>query len=248
MKFFITGGSRGLGKAIVLQAVEEGHDVAFTYISNKKAANDVLAEAKDIRSESKINSYQLNVSKSVQVEEVVSQILDDFEYIDVLVNNAGVTRDNLVASMTDEEWDEVIQINLTGPFYMCRQILPIMMARKFGRIINISSIQYRGGKGQANYSASKAGLNGFTQSLAKEYGRRGINSNVVVPGFFESDMTVESMPQEQKDLWNKHCPLPEGRMGKPVELAKVVIFLASDGGNFINGEIINVTGGLLSSL
>ncbi len=248
MNYFITGGSRGLGKAIVLQAVEEGHNVAFSYVNNIEAANKVISQAKEIRSESRVLSYQLDVTNSTQVEAVVYEILDEFENIDVVVNNAGINQDNLVANMSDEEWNAVISANLTGPFYVCRQVLPSMLSRRFGRIINISSLQCRGGKGQANYAASKAGLNGFTQSLAKEYGRKGINSNVVVPGFFKTDMTEDTMPQHQKDYWAKFCPQPDGRMGELPELGKVVTFLASEGGNYINGEIINVSGGIFMTL
>ena len=248
MNFIVTGGSRGLGKAIVLQAVKEGHNVAFTYVNNAQSSNNVISEAQNINSDCKALSYQLDVGNSLRVEDVIDKIILDFDRIDVLVNNAGINKDNLAVSITDEEWDEVLKTNLTGPFYLCRQVLPIMLSQRFGRIINISSLQFRGGRGQANYAASKAGLNGLTQTLAKEYGKRGINSNVVVPGFFETDMTKETMPQEQREMWKNYCPHPGGGVGNPAELGKVVTFLASEGGNYINGEIINVTGGILGTL
>jgi len=163
--------------------------------------------------------------------------------MEVIVNCAGVNRDNLVVAMGDDEWREVLATNLDGPFYVCRQFLNTLMANRFGRIINISSIQHNGGTGQANYAAAKAGLHGLTKTLAKEYGRRGITANVVVPGFFDTDMTRETMPQVNKDYWKQYCPMPKGRMGKVEELAAVVDFLAQRD-SFINGEVINVTGGL----
>ena len=244
MYWFVTGGSRGIGAGIVLEAIEQGHDVAFTYVRNADAAEATIAKAKEIRPDCQIKAYQLQVADGAQIEKVADQVLEDFETIHVVVNSAGVNRDNLVVSMADEEWDEVIATNLTGPFKIIRQFLPTLMANRFGRIINISSIQNNGGTGQANYSASKAGLHGLTKTLSKEYGRRGITSNVVVPGFFDTDMTRETMPDIAKQYWKQNCPVPKGRMGEISELAKTVAFLASEGAAFINGEVVNVTGGL----
>ena len=248
LTYFVTGGSRGLGAGIVAQALAEGHDVAFSYVNNKEAADGVVRQARASRPDRRCKAYRLDVSRSAEVETVIDRVLDDFDHIDVLVNNAGINRNNLVASMTDEEWEEVIRTNLSGPFYVCRQVLPTMLSRRFGRIINISSIQIDGGSGAANYAASKSGLHGFTRSLAKEYGRRGINSNVVVPGFFETDMTQETMAPQLKEFWNMFCPVPGGRMGKSHELARVVTFLASEGADYINGQVIHVTGGLDTSI
>jgi NAD(P)-dependent dehydrogenase (short-subunit alcohol dehydrogenase family) len=244
MFWFVTGGSRGIGAGIVLQAIEQGHDVAFTYVRNELAAAQVVAKAQEIRPGCVCKAYQMQVADADSVEKVADQVLEDFETMEVIVNCAGVNRDNLVVSMADEEWDEVIATNLTGPFYVIRQFLPTLMANRFGRIINISSIQNNGGTGQANYAASKAGLHGLTKTLAKEYGRRGITSNVVVPGFFDTDMTRESMPDIAKQYWKQNCPVPKGRMGEISELASTVSFLASKGAAFVNGEVINVTGGL----
>lgn len=244
MNYFVTGGSRGIGAGIVLQAIEQGHDVAFAYARNKDAADTVVARAKELRPDAKCVGYQMNVADSAAVEAVSDEVLDEFDTIEVVVNCAAVNRDNLLVSMSDEEWAEVIATNLTGPFYVCRQFLTSMLAGRFGRIINISSIQNNGGTGQGNYAASKAGLHGLTKTLAKEYGRKGITANVVVPGFFDTDMTRETMPQLNKDYWAKYCPMPKGRMGEISELAGVVNFLASPAGGFVNGEVINVTGGL----
>lgn len=244
MNFFVTGGSRGIGAAIVLAAVREGHDVAFAYRSNEAAARKVEAEAQAIRPGCKCKGYALDVARSDQVGEVADQVLNDFDSVEVVVNCAGINRANLVVSMSDEEWHEVLATNLHGPFYVVRAFLSQMLAARFGRIVNISSIQHSGAAGQANYAASKAGLHGLTQTLAKEYGRKGITANVVVPGFFDTDMTRETMPQQAKDYWQQYCPMPKGRMGTLEELAAVVLFLVGPGGGFINGQIIPVTGGL----
>ena len=244
MIFFVTGGSRGIGRGIVLHAIGEGHDVAFCYRRNDAAAAQTEREAQDVRPGCRCKGYQLDVSDSAQVETVIDQVVQDFDTVDVVVNCAGINRDNLLVSMSDEEWADVVATNLTGPFYVIRQLLPTFMANRFGRIINISSVQSNGGSGQGNYAASKAGLHGLTRTLAKEYGRRGITANVIVPGFFETDMTRETLTQQNRDHWATHCPSPKGRMGEVHELASLVTYLASDGAAFINGEIIRVTGGL----
>lgn len=249
MHYFVTGGSRGIGAAIVENAASTGNHVAFTYVANEGAAErsreQALAAAREAgHTEVEVRHYRLDVKDPEQVETVGDQVLDDFETMEVIVNCAAVNRDNLVVSMANDEWREVLATNLDGPFYVCRQFIQTLMANRFGRIINISSIQHNGGTGQANYAAAKAGLHGLTKSLAKEYGRRGITSNVIVPGFFDTDMTRETMPQVNKDYWKQYCPVPKGRMGKVEELAGVVEFLASEAGAFINGEVINVTGGL----
>ena len=244
MIYFVTGGSRGLGAGIVLEAIKAGHDVAFAYLRNRDAAEQVVRHALDIRPDARCKAYHLDVRDSVHVEQVCDQVLDDFETIDVLVNNAGINHDNLAVSMTDEEWAEVISTNLTGPFYLIRQVLPTMLSARFGRIINVSSIQHQGGSGQANYAASKAGLHGLTMTIAKEYGRKGITANVVVPGFFDTDMTRESMPEAVKEYWRTMCPMPKGRIGAIEELAQTVLFLASPAAGYINGAVLPVTGGL----
>ena len=244
MIYFLTGGSRGIGANIVAEAVRAGHDVAFTYVTNEGKAKEIAESASALREGAKVRFYRLDVRNSAEVESVIDTVLDDFDTIDVCINNAGINRDNVLASMTDEEWSDVIATNLTGAFYVCRQVLPTMMSARFGRIINISSLVCTGGSGQANYSASKAGLNGLTQTIAKEYGRKGITANVVVPGFFETDMTIESLPQHMRDFWRNYCPVPKGRVGELFELSAFINFLASKEAAFINGQVINVTGGL----
>lgn len=249
MYYFVTGGSRGIGAGIVEYAAAHGHHVAFTYVSNADAAAKSMATAQEAakaagHEDVQVRPYQLDVKDSAAVERVADQVLEEFETMEVIVNCAGVNRDNLVVAMSDDEWREVLATNLDGPFYVCRQFIQTLMANRFGRIVNISSIQHEGGTGQANYAAAKAGLHGLTKTLAKEYGRRGITANVIVPGFFDTDMTRETMPQVNKDYWKQYCPMPKGRMGKVEELAALVDFLAGEGGAFINGEVINLTGGL----
>jgi NAD(P)-dependent dehydrogenase (short-subunit alcohol dehydrogenase family) len=244
MNYFVTGGSRGIGAGIVLQAVREGHDVAFAFKGNRAAADKVEAEARALRPGAQVKGYILDVGDPEAVTEVGDQVLNDFDGVAVVVNCAGINRANLVVSMSDEEWHSVFATNLHGPFYVIRQFLSSMLASRFGRIINVSSIQHSGAAGQANYAASKAGLHGLTASLAKEYGRKGITANVVVPGFFDTDMTRETMPAQAKEYWAQYCPMPKGRMGTIQELATVVTFLAGPGGSYINGQVIPVTGGL----
>ncbi len=244
MNYFITGGSRGIGAHLVEEAVALGHDVAFTWVSAEAQAHEVAAKACARRSDARIRCYRLDVKDPDAVESVVDQALDEFDSIDVLVNNAGVTRDNALVSMADEEWEEVIATNLTGPFYMCRQILPVMMSNRFGRVVNISSLVAGGGSGQANYAASKAGLHGLTQTIAKEYGRKGITANTVLPGFFETDMTREHLPDHIRSFWQTWCPVPKGRTGELSELGSVIHFLASEAASYVNGQEIRVTGGL----
>ncbi len=244
MIFFITGGSRGIGADLVTRAIKAGHDVAFTYIARSDRAEEVVARAKDINPDAKCKAYQLDVRKSEQVDEVVKRAVDDFDTVDVLVNNAGLARDSLVMNMENEEWDDVIATNLTGPFYVTRAMLPTMLAARFGRIINMSSVIIGGATGQSNYAAAKAGLHGFTKSLAKEYGRRGITANVIVPGFFETEMTVDTMPQGLRDFWKTYSLVPKGRGGKLEEITAAILFLASKEAAMINGQELRITAGL----
>jgi NAD(P)-dependent dehydrogenase (short-subunit alcohol dehydrogenase family) len=240
--FFVTGGSRGIGSAIVLSAARAGHDVAFTYVKNEEQAMEVARQASEIRPEGKYRAYRLDVRRSAEVEAVGDRVLEDFESVDVVVCNAGINSNNLVVSMSDEEWSSVIETNLNGAFYVVRQFLPTFLANRFGRILLISSLGATGVSGQANYCASKAGLLGLSATLAKEYGKKGITSNVISPGFFETDMTREGMSQGNREYWMKYCPL--GRLGELHEISELVAFLASPGGGFINGQEIRVNGGL----
>jgi NAD(P)-dependent dehydrogenase (short-subunit alcohol dehydrogenase family) len=242
MIFFITGGSRGIGEAIVMEAVRQGHDVGFTYLTSEKLAVDVMNAARQIRPETQCRAYQLDVRNSTAVEEVGDRFIEDFGSVDVVVSNAGINKNNLLLSMSDEDWDDVLRTNLTGTFYVCRQFLSTMLANRFGRFILISSLGQSGVSGQANYCASKAGLHGLCSSMAKEYGRKGITSNLVVPGFFDTDMTRDGMSKSNREFWIQYCPV--GRLGKLEEVAHSVMFLASEKASFVNGQTIAVTGGL----
>ena len=243
MVYFITGGSRGIGRGLVLAAARAGHDVAFTYRSNREAADAVVEEARALGA-ARVGAWALDVCDPAAVETVCDEIVDEFDTVHVVINNAGISRDGLIFTMEDEDWDAVIRTNLYGPFYVSRQLLPVLIANKWGRIINISSVVAGGSAGQGNYAASKAGLHGLTQTLAKEYGRRGITANAVVPGFVETDMTLEHLSDVLRDFWANYAPVPRGRVGTIEELAATVMFLASEPAGFINGQIIHVTGGL----
>jgi len=240
--FFVTGGSRGIGEAIVLDAIREGHDVAFTYLARQEQALQVVDHARRLRHEGRCRAYQLDVRDSAAVEKVGDRVLEEFEAVHVVVANAGVNVKNLAVSMSDEEWKTVIDTNLTGAFYVCRHFLSTFLGTGFGRIILISSIGAHGVSGQANYAASKAGLLGLSAALAKEYGRKGITSNVVIAGFFDTDMTREGMSELNRSFWLQYCPV--GRVGELGEVSKAVMFLASEAASFINGQAIGVTGGL----
>lgn len=240
MKFFVTGGSRGIGWNIVITALKKGHDVAFTYCNNNTDIDALLKKAKQLAPEAMCRGYQLDVVNHKQVTEVIDQVLSDFDDIDAVVNNAGITKDNLVFNMSNQEWHDVINVNLTGSFYVIREFLPVFLAKKKGRFIGITSIAKDGISGQANYSASKAGLTGLSQSIAKEYGVKGITSNLISPGLFATDMTKKS--EQLGKFWMQHCPLK--RLGKLEEISQLVLFLSSDESSFINGEVISVTGGL----
>jgi NAD(P)-dependent dehydrogenase (short-subunit alcohol dehydrogenase family) len=242
MIFFVTGGSRGIGESIVLETVRQGHDVGFTYLNNEKRAMQVIDGARKLNPGSRCRAYQLDVRSSAAVEEVGDRFMDDFGSIQVVVANAGINKNQLLVSMSDEDWDDVLRTNLTGTFYVCRQFLPAMLANHFGRFVLMSSIGHIGVSGQANYCASKAGLHGLCSSMAKEYGRKGITTNVVVPGFFETDMTHDGMSESNREFWIQFCPV--GRTGELREVAHTVMFLASEGASFINGQAIPVTGGL----
>ena len=242
MVYFVTGGSRGIGAEVARAAAAEGHDVAFTYCSALDAAARVTGELEALRPGGRYRAYRLDVRDSAEVDAVAERVLDDFDTVDVVVANAGINKNNLVVSMTDEEWLEVIDTNLNGSFYVCRAFLSTFLANRFGRFILVSSLGATGVSGQANYAASKAGLLGLSAALAKEYGRKGITCNVVSPGFFETDMTREGMSDDNRAFWKQYCPL--GRLGELPEIAKVVTFLASASGGFINGEELRVNGGL----
>lgn len=233
----VTGGSRGIGRAIVKLLAEAGFNVAFSYASNQAAADEVVAMAKGLGVEAL--AVKADSSNPAEAQALVEQAHKQFGRVDALVNNAGITRDGLLMRMSDEDWEKVIDTNLAGAFYTCRAASRIMLKQRSGAIVNISSVVgVFGNAGQANYAASKAGLIGFSKSIAKEFGSRGVTVNVVAPGFIETDMT-ESVP---KDKLLAHIPL--GRLGEPEDIAKAVLFLITSG-NYITGQVIHVDGGLV---
>ena len=242
MIFFVTGGSRGIGEAIVLDAVAAGHDVAFSYVSRPELAARVVQRAQELAAGSRVKAYQLDVRDSAAVEEITDQVVDEFDTIDVLVNNAGINRPGLAMSMSDEEWKDVIDTNLTGSFFMCRAVLPHFLASRRGRFIHVSSIATFGISGQISYCAAKAGLIGLSSGLAKEYGKKGVTSNVLMLGLFDTDMVREGLSQINRDFWLKYCPV--GRFGDVREISQMCLYLASDAAAFINGQELTLTGGL----
>lgn len=242
MNVFVTGGSRGIGRSIVLRFITEGYGCAFSYMSNSDAAEETIKMAKSINPDVNIKGYCFDQGNPEQVENFVEQALTDFESIGVLVNNAAVNRNNAAAFMTDDEWNEVIRINLSGPFYMIRQFLMPMVAERFGRIINISSLAQGGSSGQASYAASKGGLVALSNTIAREYAIKGITSNVVTVGYVETDMTDEHLAAKLNKTWLEYCPMK--RIGQAEEIADAVYYLSTEGARFINGEVICVSGGL----
>jgi len=242
MVLFVTGGSRGIGAAVVLHAARCGHDVAFTYLTKSEVAQDVLRRAQAIRPGGRYKAYQLDVSRAAAVEMVGTRVLADFENVDAVVVSAGVHRNNLIAAMSDEEWQVVIDTNLNGTFHVCRFFLPTFIANRFGRFILIGSLGARGVSGQGNYAASKAGMLGLSSTLAKEYGKKGITSNVISPGLIDTDMMRAATPDENRQFWEHYCPV--GRLGRSEEIAELVAFLVSPGAAYINGQELRINGGL----
>ena len=242
MILFVTGGSRGIGASIVHEAIRQGHDVAFSYLRRQQQARDVMAQAREIDRTRRCLAYQLDVRDSAAVERVADAVIDEFGTVNGVVANAGVNANGLAATMSDEDWSLVIDTNLTGTFYVCRQFLPTLLANGGGRIVMVSSVSYAGMSGMANYAASKAGLLGLSATLAREYGPKGITSNVVIPGFFDTEMTQDSMSDALKEYWVRLCPLR--RLGERDEVASVILFLVSDAARFVTGQAIPVTGGL----
>ncbi|MCU0439626.1 MAG: 3-oxoacyl-[acyl-carrier-protein] reductase [Raineya sp.] len=236
----ITGASKGIGKAIAEKFAEQGAKVAFTYLSSVEKGQALENELKSKGVEAK--GYRSDASDYKQAEELVNQVLADFGKIDILVNNAGVTQDGLLMRMTEEQWDKVININLKSVFNLTKAILKPMMKAKYGSIINITSVVgIRGNAGQANYASSKAGIIGFTKSVALELGSRNIRSNAVAPGFIETDMTDELA---NKAEWLNQIPLKRG--GNPQEVADACVFLGSDMSSYITGQVLQVDGGMLT--
>lgn len=234
----VTGASRGIGRAIALHLAEDGANVAVIYAGSADKAKAVVNEITALGVNAK--AYRCNVADSAAVNETVKAVTNDLGKIDILVNNAGITRDGLMLRMKDEDFDAVLDTNLKGAFNMIRACYSGFIRKKSGRIINISSVSgIMGNAGQANYSASKAGVIGLTKSVARELASRGITCNAVAPGFIQTDMT-ENLG-DNNPLLNS---IPLGRMGKPEDIAAAVAFLASDSAAYITGEVLKVDGGL----
>ncbi|HZK57803.1 MAG TPA: 3-oxoacyl-[acyl-carrier-protein] reductase [Clostridia bacterium] len=236
----VTGGSRGIGKAVALAFAKEGANVIINYISDEEGATDVIKEIKDFNVEGL--AVRANVSKIEEVNRMIGEIEENFGGIDILVNNAGITKDGLFIGMKEEDWDRVIEINLKGVFLCTKAVIRKMIKQKHGRIINISSVVgVIGNPGQVNYCASKAGVIGFTKSLAREVASRNITVNAIAPGFIETDMT-EVLPQDIKE--GIVGTIPMKRYGKPEDVANTIVFLGSGKAGYITGQIIHVDGGM----
>ncbi len=237
----VTGGTRGIGKEIAKAFAQEGYDLIINYVSNNTDIKSLETEFNEIGS--KVLFIKADVSDFASCEEMLKQAIQNFGRIDTLVNNAGITRDNLLMRMKEEEFDTVIGINLKGVFNVTKQVIPYMIKKRAGNIVNVSSVVgVCGNAGQCNYSASKAGIIGFTKSLAKELASRNIRVNAVAPGFITTDMT-ESLNDTIKETISTQIPLK--RMGEAREVAKVVKFLASDDASYITGQVINIDGGMV---
>ncbi len=239
---FVSGGSRGIGRAIAGGAAKAGWNVAFSYVKHQDEAEDLIEELSTTAPNVKARAYQLDVRDGDAVDAVAEKVITEFDGVQALVPNAGVSVNGLAYSLSNEDWHTVIDTNLTGAFHVCRAFLMEMVAQRDGRIVLMSSVSGDGASGQAAYAASKAGLVGLGKALAKEYGPKGIRTNIVIPGYFDTDMTRESMSTELSHFAVQYCPLR--RFGSLEELAQTVLFLLGDGSGFINGETIRITGGL----
>jgi 3-oxoacyl-[acyl-carrier protein] reductase len=237
----ITGGSRGIGEGIVLKFAEHGAHIAFTYVSSDDKANALVEKIKAMGVNCKC--YKSNAGDFASSETMVAEVIKDFGTIDICVNNAGISRDNLLLRMTPDQWDEVMMANLKSAFNLSKQVMRPMMKARSGSIINMSSvIGVMGNAGQSSYAASKAGMIGFTKSVAKELGSRNVRCNAVAPGFIETDMTAYLKDGEGADKYKAGIPL--GRFGTADDIANVCLFLASDLSTYVTGQVINTCGGM----
>ena len=238
----LTGGSRGIGKSIVEVLIKNGANVGFTFSSSDAAANKITKDLN--KNGNKCIAYKSDASQLIQCDELVKSFLKDFETIDVLINNAGITRDNLLLRMREEDFDQVIEVNLKSVFNMTKACQRIFLKNKSGSIINMSSVVgVKGNAGQSNYSASKAGIIGFSKSIALELGSRNIRCNVIAPGFIKTEMT-DNLSEAIIEGWTENIPLR--RPGESNDVANLCLFLASDLSSYITGQVINVDGGLLT--
>ncbi len=238
----ITGASKGIGKKIAEVFAAQGANVAFTYLSSVEKGEALEKELASAGT--KVKGYRSDASNFAAAEELINAIVADFGSIDIIINNAGITKDGLLMRMSEEQWDDVINTNLKSVFNVTKAATKPMMKQRFGVIINMSSVVgLQGNAGQANYSASKAGILGFTKSVAKELGSRNIRCNAIAPGFIRTEMT-DALPADVTESWSKMIPLQ--RMGETEDVANVALFLASDMGAYVNGQVISVCGGMLT--
>jgi 3-oxoacyl-[acyl-carrier protein] reductase len=238
----ITGASRGIGKAIAEECVNQGATVAFTYLSSEDKARALETEL--TANGGKAKGFRSDASKFDDAQKLVDDVVAEFGTIDVLVNNAGITRDTLLMRMSEEQWDEVINTNLKSAFNLTKAVQRPMLKARSGSIINMSSVVgVKGNAGQANYAASKAGLNGYTKSVAAEHGTRNIRCNAIAPGFIETEMT-EELTESAIEEWTKNIPMKRG--GQAKEVADVCLFLGSGMSSYVTGQVISVNGGLLT--
>ncbi|UGS20244.1 3-oxoacyl-[acyl-carrier-protein] reductase [Flavobacterium cyclinae] len=238
----ITGASRGIGSGIAKVFAEQGANVAFTYSSSVESAMALENELNALGIKAK--GYQSNAADFNEAQKLVDDVIAEFGTIDVLINNAGITKDNLLMRMSEEDFDKVIEINLKSVFNMTKAVQKIMLKNRKGSIVNMSSVVgVKGNAGQANYAASKAGMNGFTKSIALELGSRNIRCNAIAPGFIETEMTAK-LNEDVVKGWRDAIPLKRG--GTPEDVANVCVFLASDMSAYVTGQVINVDGGMLT--
>jgi len=239
----VTGAARGIGEGVAIKLAEHGAHIAFTYVSESSAEKAKALEEKLTAMGVKAKAYRSNAGDFAECETFVNDVVKEFGTVDVLVNNAGISKDNLLLRMTPEQWDDVMDINLKSVFNMTKQVIRPMMKAKSGSIINMSSvIGLMGNAGQGSYAASKAGILGFTKSVAKELGSRSIRCNAIAPGFVETDMTGYLKEGEQADKYKAGIPL--GRFGSAEDIANVTLFLASDMSAYVTGQVLSVDGGL----
>jgi 3-oxoacyl-[acyl-carrier protein] reductase len=239
----VTGAARGIGEAIAIKFAEQGANVAFTYVSDSSAEKAAALETKLKGLGVKAKAWKSNAGDFAQCEAFVTDVLKEFGTVDICVNNAGISKDNLLLRMTPDQWEDVIKVNLNSVFYMTKQVIKPMMKARNGAIINMSSvIGEMGNAGQSSYAASKAGIIGFTKSVAKELGSRNIRCNAIAPGFVETDMTSYLKEGEAGDKYKAGIPL--GRFASAEDIANTTLFLASDMGSYITGQTISVCGGL----
>jgi 3-oxoacyl-[acyl-carrier protein] reductase len=239
----VTGAARGIGEGVALKFAEHGAHVAFSYVSEGSAEKAKVLEEKLVVMGVKAKAYRSNAGDFAECESFVNDVMKEFGSVDICINNAGISKDNLLLRMTPEQWDDVMDINLKSVFNMTKQVIRPMMKAKSGSIINMSSvIGLMGNAGQGSYAASKAGIIGFTKSVAKELGSRNIRCNAIAPGFVETDMTGYLKEGEQADKYKAGIPL--GRFGTAEDIANVCLFLASDMGAYVTGQVISVDGGL----